>query len=185
MISSPLRTSALAAAAAGLAAVLAACASTSGGNGPISAAGAGSSTQSAAPTTPATAPAAPGPSESTNASGEPNPGGPIKTAVPTATPVAQVTKAPAKAIFVPIDHETVSRDGRTLYLEIEARGGACGQYTVVVQESSTAIHVGLAQLPVKPGIMCPMVIGPRTYSAKLAAPVGSRPVIDLADGSRL
>ncbi|MGH3416496.1 MAG: hypothetical protein ACRDSS_08515 [Actinocrinis sp.] len=187
MISSPLRAGALAAAAIGLASALAACASTSG----TVSAGAGSTASPGATATApaASAPATPGPSASqtasTGSSGEPNPGGPIKTPSPTGTPVVQVTKPPTKAIYVPIDKESASGDGRTLYLEIEARGGACGQYTVVVQESSTEVRVGLAQLPVKPGIMCPMYIGPRVFDAKLMNPIGSRPVFDLAHGTRL
>jgi hypothetical protein len=102
------------------------------------------------------------------------------TAAPSAPPAAIFTAPPAKSRYVPIETETHSADGRTLYLEIEAHGGACGQYVAVLQQSPANVHVGLAQLQPKVGVMCPMYIGPRTFTVKLDAPVGTRTVIDLA-----
>jgi hypothetical protein len=84
---------------------------------------------------------------------------------------------------VPLEGYTKSPDGRTLYLQAMARGGACGQYTVVLQESSTQVRVGLAQLPVKTGVICPMYIAERSFPARLSSPLGTRTVIDLATGT--
>jgi hypothetical protein len=75
---------------------------------------------------------------------------------------------------------TKSPDGRTLYLQTQAQGGACGVFTVVVEESATQVHVGLAKMPVKTGVMCPMYVTERTFPAKLSGPIGTRSVIDLA-----
>jgi hypothetical protein len=47
------------------------------------------------------------------------------------------------------------------------------------------VHVGLAQLEPKVGVMCPMYIGPRTFPVQLSSPVGAREVIDLATGKRI
>ena len=191
MVGSLLRGSTVGAALAvtiGLASTLAACASTTtAANGsPAGAAGAASGTVNGTAPTPPTSPPA-----SSSPSGAPtsvNPGGPMRTVPPTAAPqtsAATVPTAPAKSKYVPIDQETQSADGRTLYLEIEARGGACGQYLVVLQESASDVRVGLAQLQPRVGVMCPMDIGPRTFPVKLASPVGAREVIDLATGKRL
>ena len=193
MASSLLRGATVGAAVAvtiGLASALAACASTTtNANGvPVGAAGAASSTISgAAPTPPTSAPASGAPTSV-------NPGGPIRTApatpLPTSPPASlpaqtPLSTRPANAKYVPVDQETQSADGRTLYLEIEAHGGACGQYVVVLQQAASDVHVGLAQIQPKVGVMCPMYIGPRTFPVKLSAPVGTRAVIDLATGKRL
>jgi hypothetical protein len=115
-----------------------------------------------------------------------NPGGRMSPApAPSGSAVAQVTAPPESAKYVPIDQETQSSDGRTLSLEIEARGGACGQYVVVVKQTAAEVGVGLAQLPTRKGVMCPMFIGPRVFTAKLDSPVGTRTVVDLANGARL
>jgi hypothetical protein len=63
-----------------------------------------------------------------------------------------------------------------------AQAGACGRYTVVLQESSTQVAVGLAHLPVKVGVMCPMLVRIASFPAHLSAPLGSRTIIDLATG---
>lgn len=171
----------------GLASTLAACAnSTTTANGsPVGAAGPVSSTSTtAAPVAPiptTRAPASPSPSAPASV----NPGGPISTAPGSPVVPPPMTTPPAKSNYVPIDQETQSADGRTLYLEIEARGGACGQYVVVLQESASEVRVGLAQLEPRVGVMCPNFIGPRTFPVKLSSPVGTRPVIDLATGKRL
>jgi len=46
-----------------------------------------------------------------------------------------------------------------------------------------SIFVGLAQMPVKTGVMCPMYMAAKNFPAKLATPVGNRAVIDLATGA--
>lgn len=175
---------ALAVVTVGLASTLAACASsTNAANGsPVGAAGTTSgSTVTNSPTPTSTTPPSP-PSTI-------NPGGPMSP-VPTAPPASPspgsvLTAPPAKSRYAPIDQKTQSADGRTLYLEIEARGGACGQYVVVLQQSASEVRVGLAQLEPKVGVMCPNFIGPRTFSVSLSSPVGTRPVIDLATGRKI
>lgn len=162
---------AVALAAFGLASTLAACASSNSGS-PV---GSGSTTVRSVPMIPAPSP-----------TGSPsvNPGGPVSPA-PTGSAAAQLSEPPAGAKYVPIMQESQSSDGRTLSLEIEARGGACGQYVVVVQQSPGAVRVGLAQLPVRKGVMCPMFIGPRTFHAQLSSPLDGRPLFDLANGAQL
>ena len=174
-------TIAAALAAAGLASTLAACASSNSVS--PAANGTDSSTVKSAPMIPAPSPS-PSPSASVTGSMPVNPGGRMSPA-PSGSPVAQLTTPPASSKYVPIDQESQSADGRTLSLQIEARGGACGQYVVVVQETASEVGVGLAQLPVRKGVMCPMYIGPRIFTATLANPVGTRIVIDLANGARL
>ena len=170
-------TIAAALAAAGLASTLAACASSNSVS--PAANGTDSSTVQSAPMVPAHSPS-PAPTGSMPV----NPGGRMSPA-PSPSTAAQLTAPPANSKYVPIDQESQSADGRTLSLQIEARGGACGQFVVVVKETSAQVGVGLAQLPVRKGVMCPMYIGPRIFMAKLASPVGTRIVIDLANGARL
>jgi len=196
MVSSLLRGGTVGAALAvtiGLASTLAACASatTSANGSPAGAAGAASGAVTSAVASPSTSPTPSSPL-SPGAPTSVNPGGPMRTVPPmptapssTSAPAATVPTAPAHSKYVPIDQETQSADGRTLYLEIEAHGGACGQYLVVLQQSASDVHVGLAQLQPKVGVMCPMYIGPRTFPVKLSSPVGAREVIDLATGKRL
>ncbi|MBS2963458.1 hypothetical protein KGA66_10400 [Actinocrinis puniceicyclus] len=162
-----------------LAGALAGCASSNSADSPAAQA-AGASAAGSAPLVPAhSATASPNPSSSVN------PGGPMSPApTPTPTPT-QVTAPPPNAKYVPIEQATKSPDGRTLSLEIMARGGACGNYVLVVQQSAAQVNVGLAQLPVRKGVMCPMFIGPRIFTAQLTAPVGVRPVVDLSNGARL
>lgn len=174
----------------GLASTLAACASTTtAANGsPVGAAGAASGTSGTpiAPSPPTSAPPTSSSTPSTPASA--NPGGPVLTTLPTPPPQptsTPFTAPPPKSKYVQIDQETQSADGRTLYLGIEAHGGACGQYVVVLQQSATEVRVGLAQLMPRVGVMCPDYVAPRTYPVSLSSPVGSRPVIDLATGGRL
>jgi hypothetical protein len=168
----------------GLASTLAACASGSNAvNGsPVGAAGGagGSTVATGSPTPSGTSTALPSPPSTVN------PGGPMSP-VPSASPSpgALLTAPPAKSRYVPIDQESQSADGRTLYLEIEARGGACGQYVEVLQQSTTEVRVGLAQLEPRVGVMCPNYIGPRTFTLKLPSPVGDRTVIDLATGKKI
>jgi len=110
-----------------------------------------------------------------------NPGGPAQ-GLQLATPVAQDGAIPAGAKYAPIENVGRSSDGRTLYLEIMSQAGACGRYVVVVEESSSQVSVGLAHLPVKVGVMCPMLVRITDFPAHLSAPLGNRPVIDLATG---
>lgn len=174
-------TVAAALAAVGLASTLAACASSNSVS--PAANGKDSSTVKSAPMIPAPSPS---PSASVTGSMPINPGGRMSPAPSgSSSPVAQLTAPPANSKYVPIEQESQSADGRTLSLQIEARGGACGQYVVVVSETASQVGVGLAQLPVRKGVMCPMYIGPRIFTAKLASPVGPRIVVDLANGARL
>jgi hypothetical protein len=174
MIHSLLRGSAVATALAatiGLASTLTACASSN------TSANAGSSVpNTATPTSTATTAASPAPS----VSGSINPGGPVKPMPSVSTTQTQAATLPSGAKFTPIEHLSQSPDGRTLNLAIMAQGGACGIYTVVVQESAAVVHVGLAKMPVKTGVMCPMYVAEKAFPAKLSSPVGNRSVIDLA-----
>jgi hypothetical protein len=111
-----------------------------------------------------------------------NPGGPMQGGGQLGSPEAQEGSLPAGAKYVPIEQFGRSADGRTLYLEIEAQAGACGLYVVVVQESASQVSVGLAHLPAKVGVMCPMLVRIADFPAHLSAPLGNRPVIDLASG---
>ncbi len=164
----------------GLASALAACASST----TVSPAAGGTTASGTATSSAQSAPLVPVPSPTTSQSV--NPGGRMSP-MPSLSPSAatQVTEPPSTAKYVPIDKATRSSDGRTLYLQIEARGGACGNYLVVVQQSTSRVSVGLAQLPVRTGVMCPMYIGPRIFPATLSSPLGSRPLVDLANGATL
>lgn len=128
--------------------------------------------------TPSAAPSSAPPAAPT---GTVNPGGPNQ-GVQLATPVAQDGAIPAGAKFTPIESLGRSADGRTLYLEIMAQAGACGRYVVVVEETSSQVSVGLVHQPVKVGVMCPMLVRIADFPAYLSAPLGNRPVIDLATG---
>jgi hypothetical protein len=114
----------------------------------------------------------------------PNPGGPITTG-PQAKPQAQVSQLPNAARYVPVDSVSRSADGRTLYLQIEAQSGVCGNYDVVLQESGSQVRVGVAHLAVKVGVMCPMIVRRADFPVWLAAPLAGRQVIDLATGTSL
>lgn len=166
-------------AATALAGALAGCASSNTTGSPAAQAAGASAAGSAPLVLDTSPPASPNPSSSVN------PGGPMSPA-PTPTPApTQVTAPPPNAKYVPIEQATKSPDGRTLSLEIMARGGACGNYVLVVQQSAAQVDVGLAQLPVRKGVMCPMFLGPRIFIARLTSPLGVRPVVDLANGARL
>lgn len=96
------------------------------------------------------------------------------------SPKAQVSATPTSKLtaFTSAAH---SEDGRTLYLGIESQGGACGQYEVVLQQSSTTVSVGLVHLPAGTRV-CPMYVTHMLVEAKLSAPLERRRVIDLANG---
>jgi hypothetical protein len=168
-----------------LTAALAACASTKS-VGPAAAGGTLTGVSSTSPSASASASGGSGSAGSSSAAPGPtpslNPGGPLQGGGQLGNPEAQASALPAGAKYVPIEQFGRSADGRTLYLEIMAQAGACGRYVVVVQESASQVAVGLAHLPVKVGVMCPMLVRIADFPAHLSAPLGNRPVIDLASG---
>jgi len=96
------------------------------------------------------------------------------------TPQAQVSTLPTGKL-TGFDSAAHSADGRTLYLGLESQGGACGQYDVVLQQSSGSVSVGLVHLSAG-GRICPMYVAHMLVSAKLSAPLDGRKVVDLANG---
>jgi hypothetical protein len=110
-----------------------------------------------------------------------NPGGPVVTGS-IASPAAQVNIPPPGAKLVAFEGVTQSQDGRTLYLLVEARGGACGVYEVVLQQATAEVQVGLASVPSKVALMCPMIVRLENFPVHLSTPLGARKVIDMADG---
>jgi hypothetical protein len=177
--------SALAAGAAGalLLAGATACASTSKS---VSVSAGSSSSGSAAVTASPSASASASPSGSSRTtatsgtgaatSTQPLPGGGIPV-----TPNSQQSTAPAGTKYSAFQSAAHSADGRTLYLGIESQGGACGQYDVVLQQSSGSVGVGLVHVPAG-GRICPMYVTRMLVTAKLSAPLDGRQVIDLANG---
>lgn len=167
-----------------LTAVLSACASSDtttgaggGGSAPVTV-----NSPSAAASAPASPTSSPAPGTSTSArstaSTAAGGGGTVT------TPKQVLAAAPAGTKLTSFDGATASADGRTVYVELESMGGACGQYDVVLQQSSTAVKVGLVHLT-SGGHMCPQFVGPMRIAVALAAPISSRPVVDLADGQSL
>ena len=57
-----------------------------------------------------------------------------------ATPKQQLSAVPAGEKLTAFTTASASADGRTLYVELESMGGACGQYDVVLQQSSTTVR---------------------------------------------
>lgn len=104
----------------------------------------------------------------------PGPGGIV------VTPQAQVPTAPGGKL-TPFDSAAHSADGRTIYLGLESQGGACGQYEVVLQQTSTTVSAGLSHLS-SGGHVCPMYVAHMLIQVKLSAPLDGRRVIDLANG---
>jgi hypothetical protein len=96
------------------------------------------------------------------------------------TPSAQVSTTPTGKLTA-FDSASRSPDGRTLYLGLESQGGACGQYSVVVQQTGTNVAVGLVHLPAGRHV-CPMYVAHMQIRVELSAPLGSRTLVDLADG---
>jgi hypothetical protein len=130
-----------------------------------------------APSSPASAPASS--AQSTKGTGTSAGGGGA-----VATPKQVLAATPARAKLVPFDGATASADGRTVYVELESMGGACGQYDVVLQQSSGSVGVGLVHVA-SGGHVCPQFVGPMRIAVSLAAPLAGRPVVDLADGQSL
>ncbi|HTJ67499.1 MAG TPA: hypothetical protein VL551_08235 [Actinospica sp.] len=157
----------------------AACAST--GKSVSVSAGGSATSPSAAGTT-----ASPSPSASASSSGSAassgtpsvNPGG------IDITPRAQTSTTSASTKFTAFESAGHSADGRTLYLGIESQGGACGQYDVVLQQSSSTVSVGLVHLS-SGGKICPMYVAHMVVKATLAAPLNGRRVVDLANGQTM
>ena len=96
------------------------------------------------------------------------------------TPSAQVSTTPTGKLTA-FDSASRSPDGRTLYLGLESQGGACGQYSAVVQQTATNVTVGLVHLPAGRHV-CPMYVAHMQVKVELSAPLGSRTLVDLADG---
>ncbi len=101
-----------------------------------------------------------------------------------ATPKQQLSAVPAGEKLTGFDSVTASADGRTLYVQLESMGGACGQYDVVLQQSSAQIGVGLVHLT-SGGHVCPQFVGPLRVSVALSAPLAGRTVLDLANDQSL
>jgi hypothetical protein len=136
----------------------------------------------------ATAPSAAGASSAAGSSARPS--SPTKTSAPGTPlnpgglidpPVAQAKTVPAGAKLVVFEGVSRSGDGMTLYMAATAGGGACGQYDVVVQETSTTVELGLAHLPMAKNMPCPMFVRMVQFPATLASPVGDRQVVDMAN----
>ncbi|HEV2633925.1 MAG TPA: hypothetical protein VGX23_02190 [Actinocrinis sp.] len=100
-----------------------------------------------------------------------------------ASPQAQAAKVPAGATLVAFQGVSKSSDGMTVYVSAAAGGGVCGQYDVVVQETSGTVSIGLAHIPPAKAVPCPLFLRVTAFPAHLTTPVGNRQVIDLADNS--
>jgi hypothetical protein len=143
---------------------------------------AGAASSATAPNAPgassaASSPAQPSAPAKTSAPGTPlNPGGQVD------PPLAQAESVPAGAKLVVFEGVSRSGDGKTLYMADTTGGGACGQYDVVVQETSTTVELGLAHLPNAKNLPCPMFVRMVQFPANLATPVGDRQVVDMANG---
>ena len=166
-----------------LTAVLSACASSDtttgaggGGSAPVTV-----NSPSAAASAPASLPNSPatGTTASAHSTASTPAGGGTVT-----TPKQVLAAAPAGTKLTSFDGATASADGRTVYVQLESMGGACGQYDVVLQQSSGSVGVGLVHLT-SGGHVCPQFVGPMRIAVPLAAPIASRPLVDLADGQSL
>lgn len=166
----------------GLAACASAQTSTSGaanvGTYPASAAATGSA--GSGPTRPATAPVSPG--AGATATVGVDPGGPVGAI---STPRAQAAAVPSGTQLVGFEGVTKSSNGLTVYMSAMAGGGACGEYDVVVQETSTTVKLGLAHVIPSKSVPCPMFVRVTSFPAKLSSPLGDRQVIDLFDGKNV
>lgn len=175
---------ALLAAGCGSQLVTAGSAGSSGPNASASADPSSSATSTASPSPPAvsSAPASAPGSAAPGTSSSVNPGGPM-IGLPVASPDAQVTQLPAGATYIPFDGVSATSDGMTLYLSFEATG--CGSYDAVAQQSTATVKVGIAHVPPAAGAMCPMYVTFKNMEVRLSAPLGSRSVVDLANGQTL
>lgn len=180
-----------------LAATLSACgsASTTTGSGVGTVALGGSMSAGAAPSAAPGSPAGPSPTAAaSSAAPSPQPSGsasqsgvvtrPSGVVGAVQTPKAQVGSAPVGIKLTAFDTAVAGQDGRTLFVGLESMGGACGQYSVVLRQSSSDVQVGLVHLP-STGRMCPQFVGPLNIEVQLSAPLAGRTVVDLANGQRL
>ncbi|WP_406154541.1 hypothetical protein OG217_28380 [Streptomyces sp. NBC_01023] len=71
-------------------------------------------------------------------------------------------------------------DGRTLTLRITGR--MCGRYGVRTTENKDTVRVALTAPTPKPGTVCPDIIGAVTQKVVLEQPLGSRQVVNAANG---
>ncbi|NDZ79943.1 hypothetical protein G3I19_15760 [Streptomyces sp. SID10853] len=71
-------------------------------------------------------------------------------------------------------------DGRALTLRFTGR--MCGKYGVHTTESRSTVRVALSAPVRKPGTVCPDIIGPVTQKVQLDQPLGSRRVVNAANG---
>jgi hypothetical protein len=143
-------------------------------------AGSGQSGSAAAGSTP-TAGAVGGPTSGPTGSAT-TPGGVVNPGGPVGTPKGQSSTPPANSTLVGFEGLTKSSDGKTVYLSAMAGGGACGEYEVVVQETSTTVKLGLAHLTPAKTVPCPMFVKETQFPAHLSSPLGDRQVFDLSGG---
>lgn len=168
-------------------AAAAGCASSTAVPGTIPASGSGAASTASASATASASPSAAG---TPGASGSATSGGGSTTtgsspAEPLLTPQAQVQNLPAGTKYVMIISVQVSPDGRTLYADFAAGGGACGLYDTVLQQSGGSVSVGVAHLPKSGAGMCPDIMSFRSAAVQLSAPLAGRTVVDLSDGRTL
>ncbi|MCX4727062.1 hypothetical protein OG760_08370 [Streptomyces sp. NBC_00963] len=71
-------------------------------------------------------------------------------------------------------------DGRTLTLRIMGR--VCGRYGVRTTENKDTVRLALSAPSPKPGTVCPDIIGAVTQKVVLEQPLGSRQVVNAANG---
>lgn len=162
-----------------------ACASTSTSTGaggtssmPVVVSSSGAPSGAASPSTSTGAPAAASPTGGAGSSASnhpiiPGPGGIV------VTPQAQLSSANGKKL-TPFDSASHSKDGLTVYVGLESMGGACGQYDVVLQQSSGSVDVGLIHLSAGTR-MCPDYMTHMRVAVKLSAPLNGRTLVDLAN----
>jgi hypothetical protein len=100
------------------------------------------------------------------------------------TPHAVLNAVPAGATLTPLETASTSRDGRTLYLDVQIRGGKCGTYDVVLEPSDAGMRAGVIHVITK-GQACSTQETNVTITVGTAAPVGMHPVVDLATGKPL
>ncbi|MBD0717543.1 hypothetical protein BU196_27165 [Streptomyces sp. CBMA370] len=74
----------------------------------------------------------------------------------------------------------VEEGGRKL--SVSFSGGVCTAYTVTAEESAERVSVRIGEEPAAPDRVCVMVAREFTRTVTLAAPLGSRPVVDAASG---
>lgn len=110
-----------------------------------------------------------------------NPGGPERPTSP-ATPVSPASPAspPTGGTAHHVQVEGYTTAGRTLTLSYE--GGLCDTYKASASESGGKVAVSIVATPKPKGTVCPMIIQTFTQKVTLAAPLGSRAVVDTSNG---